>query len=116
MLENNHNTTHSKSQYNHLSFGERVRIEVYLKNKESIRMMARMLERSPSTIINEIKRGTVKQMKTGGRIVEKYFADAGQRVYLNNRKRSIAKGIEKYSAAFFAALVVALKETKKIKR
>lgn len=115
MSENNHNTTQSKSQYKHLSFGERVRIEVYLKNKKSFREIARSLKRSPSTIINEIKRGTVEQMKTGGRIIKRYFADVGQRVYNENRSRSISRGLERYSKSFFEALEAEIKDAKKIK-
>lgn len=50
--------------------------------------IAKMLGIARSTLYQELKRGTVTQMDTNLVKYEKYFADAGQRVYRENRKNS----------------------------
>jgi IS30 family transposase len=115
MSEINNNTNQNKKQYTHLSYGERVRIEVLYKNKKSIREIAKDLKRSPSTILKELERGTVEQMKSNRKTISRYFANVGQRVYKENRTKSVAKGVEKYSANFFKMLKLELKNSKKIK-
>ena len=78
--------------------------------------MADMLEVSQSTVSRELKRGMTEQVKlvNGKReYYESYFSDVGVRVYEENRKRSRAKGIEKYDQDFFIALKKALKPQKR---
>lgn len=47
----------------HLSYVERCQIEVLKKEDYSNRQIDRVLERVPQTIHNEIKRGTITQLK-----------------------------------------------------
>ena len=76
----------------HLSYAERCQIEVLKKEDYSNRQIAGVLERVPQTIHNEIKRGTITQLK---RQKQKdkvydyydsvYSADAGQAHYDKER-------------------------------
>lgn len=72
----------------HLSIKERFYIEKRLRAKDSITNIANTLGRSRSTIHNEIKRGTVEQIKQD-KLCNVYCADFGQRIYEKNRKNSI---------------------------
>jgi len=62
-----------------------------------------MLGRSVSTISDKIKCGTVLQKLSNGKVYH-YSPDAGERVYIENRKSSVAKGIEKYSQKFLSEI------------
>ena len=66
----------------HLSLEERVIIQTRLKDRCSIRAIARELACSPSTISYEIRRGTVS-LYHGKQ--KRYKADHGQSVYQSNR-------------------------------
>lgn len=79
----NCNTEHRKGQ--HLTSEERHEIEVRLKDGWTRYRIARHLRRPYNTIKNEIKRGTVSLYK--GK-VERYKADVGKSVYLENRENS----------------------------
>ncbi|MCR1915993.1 helix-turn-helix domain-containing protein [Lactobacillus taiwanensis] len=67
----------------HLSFEERVIIQLRLKDGWSLRAIARELNCSPSTISYEVKRGTVKLYH--GK-VKRYKASQGHDVYQAHRK------------------------------
>jgi len=54
----------SLNKYTQLSYEERVIIENRLKNNESIRYIAKKLDRNPSTIAREIKRNGIKTRTT----------------------------------------------------
>ncbi len=54
----------SLNKYTQLSYEERVIIENRLKNNESIRSIAKKLNRNPSTIAREIKRNDIKARTT----------------------------------------------------
>ena len=71
----------------HLSFKERVKIEVLLSESKSAYAIAKVLDRPINTILNELRRGTVEQIKNG-RLVKIYFADTGQARYETNRRKT----------------------------
>lgn len=81
-------TNHNKNK--HLQARHRAVIELRLKDGHSAYKIAKELGRDVNTVRNEIKRGTVKQIRQGI-IVKAYFADSAQRVYDNNRKNSVRK-------------------------
>ena len=67
----------------HLSFEQRVIIQTRLKDGCSIRVIARELRRSPSTISYEVRRGTATLYRGKQK---RYKADHGQSVYQTNRR------------------------------
>jgi IS30 family transposase len=96
-------------QYTHLTPIERGRIEELCRAGKGVRAIARLLERSVSTISLEIKRGTVHQI-IRDKDVYVYYADTAQRRYEKHRENSVQRSFEeKYSVNFFKALAVALK-------
>ena len=106
--------THStkKSRYSHLLPSERGEISAYLKMGKKPAEIARLLGRNRSTITREIKRGTVTQVqnKNGKQIYyQTYFADSGQRIYEENRKKRTYLKLEQCSPTFFEKLDKAVK-------
>jgi len=85
MDNNNTNTNTRKNK--HLNIKERITIELRLKDGFSAYKIAKELNRSKNTILNEIRRGTTTQIKQG-KPVEVYLADTGQAVYNKNRANS----------------------------
>ena len=83
------NTTDSR-KHKHLNFEERMTIQLRLKDGYSPYKIAKELGRASNTIRNEIARGTVTQI-IQGRKVELYLADAGENIYLQNRKHCCPK-------------------------
>ncbi|AYW46904.1 IS30 family transposase [Tetragenococcus osmophilus] len=76
----------------HLSYSERSQIAILKQENYSNRRIASVLERAPQTINNEVKRGTVTQLKRQkqkGKVydyyTEAYDADAGQAAYDRHR-------------------------------
>ena len=69
----------------HLTLTERVKIELMLKDGKTAYAISKVLERPINTVLNEIRRGTVDQIKVGNTI-RIYLADAGQAKYIENRK------------------------------
>lgn len=76
----------------HLTLAEMYKIEGYKVEKHSNREIARLLGRSPQTINNAIKAGTVtqkRQQKQNGKVYtyydEVYLADAHYEAYITNR-------------------------------
>ena len=58
-MEYFHSTTTSHKKGKHLSYEERVLIQIRFKDNCSIRAIAREIGCSPSTVSNEIARGSV---------------------------------------------------------
>ncbi|WP_444811677.1 IS30 family transposase, partial [Streptococcus canis] len=56
---------------------------------QSNREIARRLAKAPQTIHNDVKRGQVRQQVRRGKYEQVYSADFAQKVYDNNRKRSV---------------------------
>ena len=85
MDHQNHNTQSRKNK--HLNFKERMIIELRLNDGFSAYKIAKELQRPINTILNEIRRGTTKQIKQG-KYVEMYLADTGEAIYKANRQNS----------------------------
>ncbi|TRW28349.1 helix-turn-helix domain-containing protein [Criibacterium bergeronii] len=85
-MDSNNSTTKIRP-YKHLSFKQRVYIEIRLKDGVKPCGIAKELCRAKNTILNEVRRGTVPQKKQG-KVINVYLADAGQAIYDNNRKSS----------------------------
>ena len=79
-----------KRNFKHLSEYERGEIYAMSKLGCSISSIARHLNRSRTTIYNELKRGSVEQIKNGCKVTV-YYPDAGQAQYEKNRKNSKKK-------------------------
>ena len=79
----NSNTT--VRSFKHLSRYERGEIYALLKEGRSIRYIANKLNRAPSTIIREIKRGTTTPLRSGLSSYTSYFPETGQAIYEKNR-------------------------------
>lgn len=74
---------------------ERYQLEALLKQKVSVAKIAAQMNKSRTTIYNEIKRGTVKQYTTLLEEKNVYLADYAQRDYMikaSNKGRSLAIG------------------------
>lgn len=82
-MDYSHPTTSSHVKGKHLSYEERVLIQIRLKDNHSIRAIAREIGCSPSTVSNEITRGSVT-LYDGH--VTRYKASAGQKAYVHNRR------------------------------
>lgn len=80
-----HSITSSHKKGKHLSFEERVIIQLRIKDNYSIRSIAREIGCSPTTVSNEIKRGTILMYKNRS---PHYRAKAGQASYEANRRNS----------------------------
>ncbi|WP_339064312.1 IS30 family transposase [Tepidibacillus marianensis] len=80
-----------KRNFKHLTTFDRGRIAALRTEGKSLQAIADAVGCNKSTISRELKRGTVIQMKTGGKLVEIYFPDTGQRKYEENRKSCGAK-------------------------
>jgi IS30 family transposase len=78
------NYTMDSRKHKHLNLQERVVIELRIKDGYSAYQIAKELHRPINTILNEIRRGTVSQIKNK-RNVSMYLADAGQAIYENHR-------------------------------
>ena len=83
-MDNSYSTTSSSHvKGSHLSYEDRILIQIRLKDHYSIRAIAREIGCSPSTVSNEITRGSVALYH--GHIIH-YKASAGQKAYESNRK------------------------------
>ena len=85
MDHQNHNTESRKNK--HLNAKERLTIELRLKDGYSAYKIAKELNRSINTILNEIRRGTTTQIKQGKHI-KMYLSDTGANIYNRNRENS----------------------------
>ena len=112
MTKSNHTT--AKRTFKHLTDIQRGRLEEMAKEGRLTQaQMAEALQVSQSTISRELQRGRTRQMKTNRTYYDCYLADAGARVYRENRHFSRAKDFHKYSENFFKELSKALIPTKK---
>ena len=84
-MDNSHSTMSARKKGQHLSYEERVIIQVRLKDHYSIRAIAREIGCSPSTVSNEISRGSVSLYN--GHVI-RYKASVGQEAYQKNRMHS----------------------------
>ena len=84
-MDCSHSTIASHIKGRHLSYEKRVLIQIRLKDHYSIRAIAREIGCSPSTVSNEIARGSVA-LYNGH--VTRYKASVGQKAYEDNRKHS----------------------------
>ena len=105
MTQTHFTTSDRKSK--HLSFKERGQIELLKKQGYSNRAIARILGRAPQTIHNEIKRGSVEQVrqqKQHGKVYtyqySKYIAEVGQEDYEHQRQHCGRKPLWAYSSVF----------------
>lgn len=73
-------------KFNHITLSERKLIEKWLNEKITKVEIAKRLGISRSTLYKELKRGTVKQLRTDLTVYEKYYAETGQQKYEENRK------------------------------
>jgi len=96
------NTTNN---YQQLSEAERGAIQAYHEEQYSIREIARKLNRNPSTISRELKRGTVRQLNSDYLPHYQYFADSGQAYYLKHRANCHSKGLLNRCWLFFSMRV-----------
>ena len=95
-------TNHVKNK--HLQLCHRIVIELRLKDGHSAYKIAKELGCAANTIRNEIRRGTVTQIRQG-KYVSVYFADVGQQNYQINRKQSVRK-FKRLQAAKFIDHVI----------
>ena len=84
-MDNSYSTISSHVKGSHLSYEDRILIQIRLKSRCSIREIAREIGCSPSTVSNEIARGSVALYH--GRVTC-YKASVGQQTYENHRKNS----------------------------
>ena len=73
-MDTSYSTTSSHKKGKHLSFEDRVIIQLRIKDDFSIRAIAKEIGCSPTTVSNEIKRGTVSLYHDK---VQRYKASAG---------------------------------------
>lgn len=90
MTQTYDNTSSQKGK--HLSYSERCQIAILLKEGYSNRGVGNALGRAAQTINNEIRRGTITQLKRqkqNGKVYDYYYSvydpDAGQAAYEKNR-------------------------------
>ena len=86
------NYTTDSRKHKHLNLQERTIIELRLKDGYSAYKIAKELHRPINTILNEIRRGTVPQIKNN-RKIQIYLADAGQAIYKNHRENCGRKNL-----------------------
>lgn len=84
------NSTINSRKQKHLNFEERMTIQIRLKDGYSPYKIAKELNRASNTIRNEIKRGTVPQLKKG-KTAMVYLADTGEAIYLKHRNNCCPK-------------------------
>ena len=87
IIMNQLNFNTEKRNFKHLSEYERGKIYAMVELGHSISSIARHLNRSRTTIYNELKRGRVEQIRNGHKVTV-YYPDAGQTQYEKNRKNS----------------------------
>lgn len=93
-MEQDNSTTKPK-KYTHLSEKDRYTIELLLESKKSVKEIASVVGRNPSTLHREIKRGMIKRIHYDLTQVKKYRANVAHADYLKrcrNRERSLKIG------------------------
>ena len=89
-MDNSYSTISSHVKGSHLSYEDRILIQIRLKSRCSIRAIAREIGCAPSTVFNEIARGSVALYH--GRITY-YKASVDQQTYENHRTERTVAGI-----------------------
>ena len=108
------NCTTAKRTFKHLTDIQRGRLEEMTKIGDYTQAeMAKELNITQSTISRELKRGRTRQMASNRTYYDRYLADAGSRVYHDNRWYSHARDHHKYSEKFLKELPKAIVSTKK---
>lgn len=112
------NCTIAKRTFKHLTDIQRGRLEEMAKSgNHTQEQMAKELGINQSTVSRELKRGRTRQMDYNHNYYDCYLADAGARVYDENRQFSRAKDYNhKYSQDFFKELPKAIISTKQTPR
>ncbi len=82
------NYTTKRRKFQHLTKGKRAQIEILLRQELPKVRIAREVSVLRSTLYLELARGTVEQLDSELRSYHKYFWNAGQRMYEENRKSS----------------------------
>ncbi|MGL5244050.1 MAG: IS30 family transposase [Sarcina sp.] len=85
MDQQNNNIESRKNK--HLNFEERMIIQIRLQDGFTPYKIAKELKRSMNTISNEIRRGTISQIKQG-KSIKVYLADVGETIYKKHRLNS----------------------------
>ncbi len=80
--------TTGRRKFQHLTKEKRAQIDILLQQGLPKAQIARAVGISRSTLYLELARGTVEQLDSELRPYRRYFWDAGQRVYEQNRKNS----------------------------
>lgn len=84
-MNKEHSTTTTRKKGSHLTYDERIIIQIRIKDGWSPVRIAKEIGCAPNTVRNEIKRGTVS-LYNGH--VQRYKAKAGQEAYKKNRLNS----------------------------
>ncbi|MDQ0158048.1 IS30 family transposase [Robertmurraya andreesenii] len=84
-MAQSHSTTEKRS-FKHLTAYDRGMIAALRTEGKSMQAIAEAVGCHKSTISRELKRGTVPQRKSNGKLIEVYFPDTGQLIYERNRK------------------------------
>jgi IS30 family transposase len=82
-----HNIGRVVKQKLHNNLTPSVKIELLVDEGKTAYAIAKLPNRSINTITNELKRGTVDQIKQG-KLVKTYYADVGQAKYEANHRKS----------------------------
>lgn len=114
MTQTHSNISLHHNHYQHLSLADRGKIEVLHKQGYSIRKIASIINRNPSTVSRELKRGTTVQMDTYHKRYTTYFAETGQAIYEQHRRHSHARSALETCLVFFSKLSKALKHKPRI--
>jgi len=84
------NYTTGLRNHKHLNYEERMLIQIRIKEKRTPYWIAKELGRAQNTVLNEIRRGRVPQIKNN-KLKQVYLADAGNTAYERNRFNSCRK-------------------------
>ena len=87
---NNNNTISKKCHYKHLTPSNKGQIQAYRNKGKSIRFIAKMLGKNPSTISRELKRNSVTQMDSSYAFKNLYIADTAHILYKKKEDRSVS--------------------------
>lgn len=101
MTQSKHSAT---KHYQQLTPEERGEIEAYLNAGKSQADIARLTNRSRSTISREIKRGTIRQRNSDYLFFTKYFADTSQLIHDKARQNCRFGGLEKVAGCSLRCL------------
>ena len=80
--------TTKRERFQHVTKEKRAQIEVLLRTNMPRSEIAKRVGIARSTLYRELERGTVTQLDSELRTYQRYFADAGQRVYEARRQNS----------------------------